>query len=134
MIRDDLIERVRERFGKDLKYKEDESMTSFYLFELKDMYGFFWLYKSEGRNGGYMIEFQKIKNLCEKFGLAVHSLGGYPCKILKSDSDINEVLNILNYIYLHFTERENKKTSDNLKFEEIIRISRNQRAEKEKKE
>lgn len=62
-IRDELINAAKKKIGTRLKHKEDEAMDSFYLDEIKNGNGFFWVEK-EQEDKSFRVYLQKITKDC----------------------------------------------------------------------
>ena len=103
MVRVDLIETAREKFGTRLVKKRDKSMESFYLDKIKKGRGFFWVDLERKGNRGFRVHFQKIKRICAE--IRERGYGEYPVIYLNSSSQIPGIIEKLEYIVSHFNDR-----------------------------
>lgn len=110
-LREEFIRQAEKTFEPDLKSKEDETMTSFYLYEIKNSNGFFWVWKERSLSGSYTIAIQKVRKICEKILNRVW--GNYPGVELMFEQDIKIVIDLLketkNNFYDRYSEGELKK-------------------------
>lgn len=105
MVRRQLIDAIKEKFGSRLICKPNKSMDSYYLDKVRRGNGVFWIDYDECGNRGFRIHLQKVRGIHGE----IEGFGEYPVVFLSSQLQIQDILGkverIVSYIDGRATNR-----------------------------